>query len=421
MSVPIVLVASKLRGGGTERVVVTLANAWARQGRKVTVCVLGHSKEHDDDYQCEPSVRRVYMRPLRKTLLKRIKVMIRQLPGFQKVEMRLRRSAANVMTLAWRHHRTRGLLYRLYQLRVSRRTRHLRRMLRAANAPVVLSMGYRTNLTTINAASSLDMRVIISERNDPDIMRSTFDMRYAAYPMADLVTGNSRDIVRKLARYVPPQQINYVPNPLRCDGVSDDEEIVVRWAAPTILITARLVPQKNHQLLFSAFATQAERLPGWRVAVLGDGHFRPELEAIVEALGIAQRVDWYGHVPSPRAFYQAADIFVLPSLYEGQPNALLEAMQAGLPVIVSDIAPHTELIEYGRNGLLVPVDDVAAMAQALTTLADNVRLRKELGKAARQTSAAFQIDNVLPCWDALIDRVLRESQDAVIPQAVGVS
>jgi glycosyltransferase involved in cell wall biosynthesis len=122
-----------------------------------------------------------------------------------------------------------------------------------------------------------------------------------------------------------------------------------------------------------------------------------------EKLKITGRVDWHGVVRDPFIFYRAANIFVLPSRVEGTPNALLEAMSCGLPVIVSDGAPGPlELIEDGVTGLVVPVNDAAALAAALRRLASDEQLRHRLGMAARARISEYHLPQALVAWESVV-------------------
>ncbi len=122
-----------------------------------------------------------------------------------------------------------------------------------------------------------------------------------------------------------------------------------------------------------------------------------------ERLGVAGRVDWHGVVTDPHAFYHTANFFVLPSRVEGTPNALLEAMSCGLPVIVSDGAPGPlELVEDGVTGLVVPVNDAAALAVALRRLASDGELRSRLGEAARARVSEYDLPHALATWESVV-------------------
>jgi glycosyltransferase involved in cell wall biosynthesis len=127
------------------------------------------------------------------------------------------------------------------------------------------------------------------------------------------------------------------------------------------------------------------------------------LQAQAKALGIAERVDWHGIVADPYHFYRSAHVFALPSRVEGTPNALLEAMSCGLPVVVSDGAPGPlELVEDGVTGLIVPVNDPAKLAAALRRLGNDGDLRARLGAAARERVTEYDLPRALGTWESIV-------------------
>ncbi len=154
----------------------------------------------------------------------------------------------------------------------------------------------------------------------------------------------------------PPRSWPSCPIPCPCAMTARLSSLT----APTIITVTRLVEQKGLDVLLRACAEVFRVLPSWRLAVVGDGPLREELECLADQLGIADRIEWMGHVKDPAPYLRAAEFFVLTSRFEGSPNALLEAMAVGLPAVVSDASPGPiELIGGAAAGLVVPVGDVA--------------------------------------------------------------
>ena len=163
-------------------------------------------------------------------------------------------------------------------------------------------------------------------------------------------------------------------------------------AAPVrLLAVARAVEKKGLDVLLAALAT-IPREVGWRLTHIGDGAGRDALVALAERLGIGERIAWRGAAAQDEvlAAYRAADLFVLPSRIarsgdrDGLPNVLLEAQSQGLACLASNVAAIPELIEDGRTGVLVPPDDVAALAGALLALIGNPPRREGLGRAGAE-------------------------------------
>jgi glycosyltransferase involved in cell wall biosynthesis len=149
---------------------------------------------------------------------------------------------------------------------------------------------------------------------------------------------------------------------------------------PLVLMPARLDAQKGHRVLFEAIP----QIPDATFLLAGEGPERESLEALAAQLGFADRVRFLGRREDVPQLLAAADVFVLPSLYEGSSLAVLEAMAAGIPIVSSAIGGTDELIEDGRSGLLVAPGDAAGLAAALRQVLGDPELRQGLATAARE-------------------------------------
>lgn len=148
-------------------------------------------------------------------------------------------------------------------------------------------------------------------------------------------------------------------------------------------IVASLTPEKAHTDLLEAFA----RLPlqTWRLAIIGDGPLRGQIENKVHHLGLTQRVFFTGHLSNANKIFPALDVFILSSRREGLPIALLEAMGNGIPTIAPAIGSIPVVIEHNVNGLLFRPGDIIGLTEALTTMLDSAEMRFRLAKAGRST------------------------------------
>jgi glycosyltransferase involved in cell wall biosynthesis len=170
-----------------------------------------------------------------------------------------------------------------------------------------------------------------------------------------------------------------------------------------LLGLGRLAPEKGFDLLVRAFALVARSHPDWTLEILGEGKERTRLEALAGALGVRDRVSMPGSVVHPLPRLAAAHAFALPSRYEGFPNALLEAMACGLPVVAFDCqSGPREIIVHGQDGLLVRPGDTAEMALALDRLLGNAAERVRLGRNATEVTVRFAPETVLQRWSALL-------------------
>jgi glycosyltransferase involved in cell wall biosynthesis len=153
-----------------------------------------------------------------------------------------------------------------------------------------------------------------------------------------------------------------------------------------LLNVGRLAPEKGHTFLLEAISRVQHCGFDYACTIVGDGPEHAQLEASARALGIADRVTFTGAVGQDEIgeYYDAADVFVMPSLAEGLPVVLMEAMAHGVPVVASRIMGIPELVEDGVNGLLVVPGRPQALADAVFTLAKDEAMRRRMGAKARE-------------------------------------
>ncbi len=157
---------------------------------------------------------------------------------------------------------------------------------------------------------------------------------------------------------------------------------------PVILAVGRLSCEKNHASLLRAAAVLAMDLPKFRIVIVGDGPERDSLLRLARRLRIQEKVTMAGFRGEVAPFYAMAKIFVQPSLSEGSPNSILEAMSAGLPIVATGVGGVPEILGDGVTGVIVPPADASALAVALKRLLSNGDLRLKLGRAAQKHVAA---------------------------------
>ncbi len=150
----------------------------------------------------------------------------------------------------------------------------------------------------------------------------------------------------------------------------------------TAVFIGRLAPEKDLGVLIRAVALALPRLPELRFWIVGDGRVRAEWEALARELGVTGQVKFWGQRMDTAQFFSAADAFVMSSFTEGLPMSLLQAMSLGVPAIVTDVDGGAEVVRSAGSGLLVPVGNSAAMADALLRMAGDAELRAELGQRA---------------------------------------
>ena len=284
------------------------------------------------------------------------------------------------------------------------RLRQLRRQFRRQRPHRVLALLTRTNITCCCAAWDLPIHLVVSERNDPSrqLLPEVWQrLRPLAYRRADVVTANTAGVLAALEPMGSWDRLALLPNPLPgapalgADGAG-------RTAIGFINV-ARLVPQKGLDVLIAALPRLSGAAAAWPVTLVGDGPERETLQRKARDLGVSDRLRCLGFRSDPERFLAEAAVFVLPSRFEGMPNALLEAMAAGLAVIVTDASPGPlEVVEPGVSGLVVPSDDPVALAAAMEALASDPERCRRMGAAAKARIASLDWPQLEPLWRSIL-------------------
>jgi glycosyltransferase involved in cell wall biosynthesis len=162
----------------------------------------------------------------------------------------------------------------------------------------------------------------------------------------------------------------------------------------TIGIVGRLARQKGHPFFFAAARGILEKFPRARFVVVGEGPDRKQLEALAQELGIADSVYFAGYRDDMPRVYAGLDLMVMPSLDEGLPMTLLEAMAARCAVVASAVGAVPELIEHGQTGLLVEPGNTGDLEQAMLLLLNDACLRNWIAQNARQSVSRFSSERM---------------------------
>jgi glycosyltransferase involved in cell wall biosynthesis len=253
--------------------------------------------------------------------------------------------------------------------------------------------------------------LILSEHIDPEFPRKigkfTVEERVRIFSGADRIHLISEAFVKTLPEFLSGR-ISVINNTVRDAAKLATPAVVAEDGFFHLLCVARLVPRKNVEVLLSAFASIAEKFPGWCLDLIGYGDLQSQLELQVEKANIGKQVNFLGRIEDPYPFYERAHLFVLPSLTEGFPLTSLEAMAHGLPVVgFADCVGLNEQVLSGRSGLLVDRDDqVKSLSAGLAALMMNDQARSEMGSYARERfSELYSQKKIFDEWESMITDV----------------
>jgi glycosyltransferase involved in cell wall biosynthesis len=172
---------------------------------------------------------------------------------------------------------------------------------------------------------------------------------------------------------------------------------------PLVGTVSRLEPVKGIAILIQALL----HIDPIHLVIIGDGLERAALEALADDLGVNNRIHWAGHRRDVERLLPAFDLFVQPSLHEGLPNTVLEAMAAGLPVAATSVGGTPEVVVDGATGLLVSPRNPEALAQAITTLLRDSDLRRKMGRAGQERVARhFSVERMVQQTQDLYEQLL---------------
>lgn len=345
----ILFITTSMGRGGAERVISILANHYSKNGYDVEIVMLWHSMM---EYNLNP----------------------------------------NIKVIDFSNDKINPFL------RISSNIIKLRKHIKKIKPYVVISFIAQNNIITGIACAGINVRFIPSERNDPSVK----SRNYIFKKILDKIYATSTTTVLQTKRAQ-----KFFSSSVRNNSVIISNPIKVQVLALgnykfRIVSAGRLVSQKNQEMLIRVFSKVHSKYPEYSLSIYGEGELRERLENLINDFNLTDCVELPGNVENIHEKMQDAYMFVLPSNFEGQSNALLEAMMMGLPCISTNCAGSDEIIENGINGLLTEVGDEKQLYNAIVKLINDEPLRNKIAKNAKCSSNAFSFENVINEWDKVI-------------------
>lgn len=353
-----------LNAGGSERVMVTLANQWGKK-HSITILTLQNTPSF---YQLNENVKHIKM-------------------------------GLKIPREGWK----RLLLLPLIELK---RYRYLVNYLKRHDFDFVLSFTNTTNLLiSFWKLFHGKQVVVLSERADPAARRAWLrGMILGLYRFTDAIVCQNEYVARYFTAHGYSMPLPILPNPVNFNDIPPTDSIIKRREIVTV---GRLSSEKNQALLISAFSEIAPRYPAYTLKIYGVGPLENVLSKQIAELGLTNRVFLMGN--KKRVMFEVAqsDIFVLPSNFEGFPNVLIEAMASGMPVISSDFPTGVarQLIKDEENGYLFPVGDKASLVKVLEKMLACPDKWAEMGVKNRKLALQYKAATVSTKWLKTIEQI----------------
>ncbi len=320
----------------------------------------------------------------------------------------------------------RPVLTRLIKRRVSLAyARGLRRLLREYRFDVVHAHVYASTSAAAIATLRSGVPLVITEHG-MNPWRSWRDgcVSWWVYRRAEHIIAVSSPIYRLLTeRYaVSPDRITVNPNAVmdsRAASTSPSTLLPAEWQqGPLVGVVARLSEEKGVSVFLQAAARISPLVPEAQFLIIGDGPLREELESLAQHLGLGGHAHFLGYRSDARALIELLEVLVVPSLHEGSPLVVLEAMSAGIPIVASAVGGIPDQIEHDKEGILVPSKDPVALGDAILRLLRDRALARRLGEAGRERvgstfSYAAMVQRVEAVYGATLGRPAAQSVTAI--------
>lgn len=283
----------------------------------------------------------------------------------------------------------------------------IRKIIKEVNPDVIISFAREQSYRILLLNYFNKRKIIVSVRNDPKHEYTTFKEKLVMKILYKRVNGfvfQTEEAKKFFDKKVQDKSV-IIPNPINEEYLSGNTKVKKE---KKIVSVGRLVEQKNHAFLIDSFAKIANAFSDYSLVIYGSGELKENLQKQINSYGLDKRIILAGEVQDVRKNIEDASLFILPSIYEGMPNSLIEAMALGLPVISTDCpcgGPRF-LIQNNVNGILVPVNDVNELADEIEKILTDDEFREKIGKNAKNIRKILDSDKINQQWMNFISKTL---------------
>lgn len=283
-----------------------------------------------------------------------------------------------------------------------------RRQLKDYKPDMILSFLTNTNLLAVinNCISFKKCPVVISERCDPRT-RSKLLIKLCnkVYPLADAIVCQSKVIENYFLEKNPKAFTAVIANPVNEECINIKE---ITERQKKVVAVGRLNSQKNYDLLIEAFYDIEKNYPDYKLEIYGQGPEKDRLQSKIDRLDLSDKILLMGTKQNVMTHVADAELYVMSSDFEGFPNALVEAMASGIPVISTDFPTGVakELIKDEINGYVVPVGDGKKLSHSMIKILSDKNLQEKMSENNKMLRIQLNVKKITEQWEELFNKVL---------------
>ena len=279
------------------------------------------------------------------------------------------------------------------------RLRWFRSLVKREKPDLILSFLEPFNLRVLLCTIGLDVKIVVAERNDPRSVNKYWIMNYMEkliYRRAERILVQT-ETVKSFFDGVLRDKTHIIFNPVNLTSEMVGKALLTR-KKKRIVSVARLMPQKNHDVLIRAFARFAESHTDYTLTIYGDGPLKYQLVSLAESLNVGDKVFLPGASKTIHDDIIDAEMMCLVSDREGMSNAMIEAMCLGIPCICTKVSGAVDLINDGVNGLLVDIKDEKGLLKKMEYLAYNKDISDKIGRNATKLYQLLNEEKIYLEW-----------------------